>query len=74
MRKADAETAIIAEWRRYATDNRITHPTTLNAFSFFGDLSKNRPDLLHFRCADDKWQVVKGWLLRRGLVTEPHNL
>ena len=73
MRQAEARPAIIAEWRRYAAEESLSRPTTWDAFSFYGHLVNSRPDLLQFRCSGDKWQVIKGWLLREGLVTEPHN-
>ena len=73
MRKAEAETAIIDEWHRYVAENSISRPTTWHAFGFTGHLTSNRLDLLQFRCAGDKYQVIRGWLLQRGLVVEPHD-
>ena len=70
MLKAEAETQIVAEWSRYIAENPIPHPTTISALSFYAHLQKNCPHLIQFRCHGDKWQVVKGWLLRRGLVTD----
>ena len=71
MLKAEAETRIVTEWSHYIAENPIFRPTTVDALSFFVvHLQQNCPHLLKFRCAGDKWQVVKGWLLRRGLVTD----
>ena len=76
MLKSEAETQIINEWSRHITENPISNPTTRDGFSFYNHLEKNRPDLLRFRCRGDQWQVIKGWLLQRRLVTdklEPKN-
>ena len=72
MLKAEAERRIVAEWSHWIVENPSPRPTptTWDAFGFYGYLMNDRPDLLRFRCAGDKWQVVKGWLLRRGLVTD----
>ncbi len=34
----------------------------------YNQLKQERPDLFGFRSSAEKWQVVKGWMNRAGLV------
>ena len=77
MKKNEAEEAVIAEWHRWLAEYPISKrstleglPSTVDALGFFACLRRERPYLLRYRSADDKWQVVKGWLLNRGLVSD----
>lgn len=36
----------------------------------FEALRRERPELFTFRCSGDQWQVVHGWMLKAGLVTQ----
>ena len=68
---ATASTGTSSETRMSPNAVRVTpRPTTWTALSFYAHLQNNCPHLLKFRCHGDKWQTVKGWLLRRGLVTD----
>lgn len=36
----------------------------------FEALRREKPELFTFRCSSDQWQVVHGWMLKAGLVTQ----
>jgi hypothetical protein len=65
MKKEGAKRAVLSEYDRWAKKhpNRVS---MMGGFPFFRYLQKERSDLLDFRAvADDKWQIVHGWLRDR---------
>jgi hypothetical protein len=58
-----AQPLIVAEWCDWAKQHGSYDNAAMLDFHF-GWLSKNRPDLLLFKCHADKWQVVHGWIQR----------
>ncbi len=42
----------------------------LKALAFYGYLSTERPRLLGFNFADDKWPMVKIWLRQAGRISD----
>jgi hypothetical protein len=71
MTTTDAKLAILTEWDRWiGTQPGLTSPTGQDAFKFFLELQSSNSALLDFGSADDKWQIVHGWLLSAGRVTD----
>ena len=69
MKQADAKPLIIAAFDAWRTERGLRRPTGHDAFAFFGDLNREHPKLLDFRCSGDKWQRVHGWLIRARRVS-----
>jgi hypothetical protein len=42
----------------------------MGGYVFFGHLEKERPDLLDFRAAGSKWQIVHLWLRHGGRLKD----
>jgi hypothetical protein len=64
MKKEEARRAVLSEYDRWAKK----HPNDarmMGGFLFFRYLQKERSDLLDFRPAGDKRQIVHGWLRDR---------
>ena len=64
MKKEEARLAIVSEYDRWAKK----HPDEaimMGGYLFFRYLQDERSDLLDFRGAGDKWQIVHGWLRDR---------
>lgn len=59
-RRADLEREIIREWLRRPGDQR----TENDVLAFYGELARDRPDLLAFRATGDKYQTLQS-ILRR---------
>jgi len=72
MQESDAEAAVLLEWTEWAPKNLPNTPqhTRADAQMFFAHLQTEKPHLLTFDAAGDKWLVVHGWLLSRGFVAE----
>lgn len=70
MREADSERAVLIEWSNWAPRNCPNRPQLerADALMFFAYLQTEKPQLLSFQSSRDKWTVVHGWLLSRGLV------
>jgi hypothetical protein len=68
VRNADAKRAVIREWDRWVKDHPDAPGDRMGGLGFFTYLQKEKSELLDFRAAGDKWQVVHGWLLREGRV------
>ena len=61
MKKEEAKRAVLSEYDRWAKK----HPKDarmMGGFLFFRYLQQERSDLLDFRAARSKWQIVHGWL------------
>jgi hypothetical protein len=68
-KKEDARLAVLREYDRWAKD----HPNDakkMGGYVFFGYLEKERPDLLDFRAAGSKWQIVHLWLRHGGRLKD----
>jgi hypothetical protein len=68
-KKEDARLAVLREYDRWAKD----HPNDakkMGGFVFFAHLEKERPDLLEFRAAGSKWQIVHLWLRHGGRLKD----
>lgn len=68
MKKEEARQRVLTEWDRWP--DRPGNPTGNDAMIFFGFLQRERPNLLMFRSAGDKWQTVHSWLLSGGRVSD----
>jgi hypothetical protein len=62
-KKEDARLAVLREYDRWAKANP-NDAKKMGGFVFFAHLEKERPDLLEFRAAGSKWQIVHLWLPR----------
>ena len=61
MKKEETRRAVLSEYDGWAKE----HPNAANmmgGFLFFRYLQQERSDLLDFRAAGSKWQIVHGWL------------
>jgi hypothetical protein len=72
MANEKAKRAILQEWNRWIkTQPGLSVPTGRDAFKFFLELKSANSSLLGFRShATDKWQIIHGWLLNGGHVTD----
>jgi hypothetical protein len=64
MKKEEAKRTVLSEYDRWAKK----HPDAakmMGGFLFFRYLQEERSDLLDFRAAGSKWQIVHGWLQDR---------
>jgi hypothetical protein len=64
MSKEEARQAVLSEYDRWAKK----HPDDaiiMGGFLFFRFLQTDRSDLLDFRGAGNKWEIVHGWLRDR---------
>ena len=64
MKKEEARRAVLSEYDRCAKK----HPNDarmMGGFLFFRYLQAERSDLLDFRTAGSKWQIVHGWIRDR---------
>jgi hypothetical protein len=73
MKQRDVRPLIIWEWDRWVQTQSI-HPRkarALDSFKFFLELQDARSPLLDFQPRGrDKWQIVHGWLLSEGRVSD----
>ena len=65
MTQEEAESGILALWRRRPEDKR----TETDILLLYGELSTAGSALLSFKCSGDKYQRLAGWL--RPYVIEP---
>ena len=64
VKKEEARRAVLSQYDRWAKK----HPNEarmMGGFLFFRYLQEERSDLLDFRAAGSKWQIVHGWLQDR---------
>jgi hypothetical protein len=72
-KQEDARLAGLREYDRWTKD----HPNDakkMGGYVFFGYLEKERPDLLDFRAAGSKWQIVHLWLRHGRESTVPEHV
>ena len=60
MRKTEAKLQVLREWRQWRDET--ARSTTLAPLEFYHELRERRPDLVSFRYAGDRYQVVAGWV------------
>ena len=72
MNRREAEAHIVREFEAWVkrTGAPGTLPSGTEALVFYAYLESERPHLLKFSYPGDRWQVVHGWLRRRGLVRD----
>jgi hypothetical protein len=70
MTKEEARRAILSEWRSWVKAQNLKNPTGTDGHIFYRFLRRERDDLLSFKAKGDKWQVLHGWLLRAGFVSD----
>jgi len=59
--QAEARKLILAEWRKWP---KLSSPPGSNdMFAFHRWLKNEQPELLSFRCKEDRWRRVHKWLL-----------
>jgi hypothetical protein len=61
MKKEEARRAVLSEYDSWAKK----HPgdaSIMGGFLFFRYLQAEKSDLLDFRAAGSKWQIVHGWV------------
>jgi hypothetical protein len=63
---------VIDEWDQWAKNNIRAgqRANELKALAFYGYLTSEKPGLLEFKFAGDKWQVVKIWLRHAGRIAD----
>jgi hypothetical protein len=64
MKKEDSRRAVLSEYDRWAKQ----HPnqaSMMGGFLFFRYLQAEKSDLLDFRAAGSKWQIVHDWIRDR---------
>ena len=64
MKKEEAKRAVLSEFDSWVKK----HPddaSVMGGFLFFRYLQEERSDLLDFRTAGSKWQIVHGWIRDR---------
>jgi hypothetical protein len=72
MKQQDVKPLIIAEWDRWVQAQSINpkRASARDSFKFFLELKEARSPLLDFQPRGrDKWQIVHGWLLSAGRVS-----
>jgi len=73
MRQKEARPLTILEWDRWVQTQSINSGTASgrDSFKFFLELHEARSPLLDFQSRGrDKWQIVHGWLLGAGRVSD----
>jgi len=58
MKQSDVKRQIRLLWAK-RDRNKLTR---LDVIGFYHELERDHPDLLRFRCAGDKYQVIMAWL------------
>jgi hypothetical protein len=70
---SEARRLVIREWDHWVAENVPTDrkATGDDAMLFFNYLQTQRSELLDFKSnGQDRWQIIHGWLLRTGKVTD----
>jgi hypothetical protein len=64
MKKEEARRTVLTEYDRWAK-NHPNQASMMGGFLFFRYLQEERSDLLDFRAAGNKWEIVHGWIRDR---------
>jgi hypothetical protein len=72
MSELPEKNMIIDEWDQWAKNNIAAgqRANDLKALAFYGYLSSERPRLLDFDFAGDRWPMVKIWLREAGRISD----
>ena len=72
MRQAEAESLILREWENWWANypKHSERASGIEALAFFAYLVSKKRRLLDFRCEGSQSQIVRAWLLRKGLVND----
>ena len=68
--RSKAERQACQAFKQWSLRRNISNATLNDGFTFFLELERTRSHLLEFRDKGDKWQDVKGWLVRARLVSD----
>ena len=68
-KQEDARLAVLREYDSWAK-HLPNDAKKMGGYVFFGYLEKEKPDLLDFRAAGSKWQIVHLWLRHGGRLKE----
>ena len=69
MTQAEARRLILAEWRKWP---KLSNPPGSNdMFAFYRRLKNEQPELLSFRCREDKWPAAGFEDTELGVLMEP---
>ena len=60
MKQSEAKSQITSLWLSLPEESR----TESEAARFAIKILKERPDLTSFRCVDDRYKIIKAWLLQ----------
>jgi hypothetical protein len=60
MKQSEAKVQITSLWLSHPEESR----TEEEAAKFALKILKERPDLTSFRCVDDRYKIIKAWLMR----------
>lgn len=72
MRQDIRKSLLVQEWDRWVQTQPIgsAPPTARDSLKFYCELQDRRSPLLDFRpTRGDRWQVIHGWLLDQGRVS-----
>ena len=72
MRQAEAEFLVLHEWENWWANHpkHSERASGTDALEFFAYLVSKKRLLLDFRCEGSQWQIVRAWLLRKGLIND----
>jgi hypothetical protein len=60
MKQSEAKSQITSLWLSLPEESR----TESEAAKFALKILKERPDLTSFRCVDDRYKIIKAWLMQ----------
>jgi hypothetical protein len=60
MKQSEAKSQITSLWLTLPEESR----TESEAANFAIKILKERPDLTSFRCIDDRYKIIKAWLMQ----------
>ena len=63
MLQSEAKDKLMKEFDEWKQKNGFEGiPTESDALQFYAYIESDKPHLLNFKCAGDKWQKLKSWL------------
>jgi len=65
MKQSEAKSQITSLWLSLPEESR----TESEAAKFAMKILKERPDLTSFRCVDDRYKIIKAWLMQHMQAT-----
>jgi hypothetical protein len=60
MKQSEAKSQITSLWLSLPEESR----NEIEAAKFALKILKERPDLTSFRCVDDRYKIIKAWLMQ----------